>query len=71
MHNRIAYFRRQKKITQQELANLTGIHRVQLARYETLNIMPRTEIGIAIARALDTTAEELFATEGSNHDANC
>jgi transcriptional regulator with XRE-family HTH domain len=70
MNNRLAYFRRLKRLTQQELADTTGINRVQISQYETTSIQPRARILIVLAQALDTTAEELFPPEGSSHDAN-
>lgn len=64
MKNRIAEFRRAKKLTQPQLAEkakLTSYTLIQ--RYEKGARLPGVDIALRIARALDTTVEELFILE--------
>ena len=52
--------RLQKKITQQELANLIDISISQLANIENNRNIPSVEIAIKIAHKLDCIVEEIF-----------
>lgn len=47
--------------TQQELADMTGIERSKITKIETGARGVETDEALAIARALDTSVEELFA----------
>jgi putative transcriptional regulator len=47
-------------LTQQEAADRAGIHRVTLARLETDARKPSAVLALALARALDTTVENLI-----------
>lgn len=61
MKNRIAEFRKAKNMTQPQLAEkakLTNYTLVQ--RYEKGARLPGVDIAIRLAKALDTTVEELF-----------
>ena len=61
MKNRISEFRKAKHLTQPQLAqmaNLTSYTVVQ--RYEYGTRVPGVEIALRIAKALNTTVEELF-----------
>ena len=48
-------FRIKRKLTQQELANRSGVHQVTIARYETGNKLPSLETLSRIAAALNIT----------------
>ena len=55
----IKTLREQKGISQEELAKLSGLSRSAIAKIETGWQFPSFESGLRIARALDTTCEEL------------
>lgn len=62
--------REEKGLNQSELAGIVGITRNQISDYESGERIPRFYTGLAIAKALDTTAEELaFAEINHNQDA--
>jgi len=60
MENIMKEKRLQKKITQQELANLIDISISQLANIENNRNIPSVEIAIKIAHKLDCIVEEIF-----------
>lgn len=55
--------RKNKKITQKELANLLGKNQVTIARYETGDIIPPLSVIEQIAKVLDITTDELLTTK--------
>jgi transcriptional regulator with XRE-family HTH domain len=57
---RIKRFRLAKKLTQEKLAELIGINRVTIARYETGRATPGLATADKLAKALDCTIEELL-----------
>lgn len=60
MKNRIAELRKARKMTQPQLAKKVGILYQALQVYEYGKQIPSVDTAIRIARALDTTVEELF-----------
>lgn len=56
--------RKQRGMTQEQLAKATGIHRVTIARYETQKIDPTTECAKKLAAALGVTVDELIGKPG-------
>ena len=52
--------RRSKDITQAELSKMTGINQVQISYYETGKRVPRIELIVAMAEALEVTTDELL-----------
>ncbi len=61
MKNKISEFRKTKQLTQNQLAELAGLTSYTLVqRYERGTRLPGVDIAIRLARALDTTVEELF-----------
>lgn len=60
MKNRIAELRKARKMTQPQLAEKVGILYQALQVYEYGKQIPSVDTAIKIARALDTTVEELF-----------
>lgn len=60
MKNRIAELRKAQKMTQPQLAKKVGILYQALQVYEYGKQIPSVDTAIRIARALDTTVEELF-----------
>lgn len=58
----IAYYRKQKKITQEQLAEKTGISRTHMSNIESLTAScpPSLRLVFKIAYALDIGVEKLF-----------
>jgi len=63
--NRLKQFRTRQKLTMEQLAATVGCHKVDIARYESGSVRPAIDRALLIAKALDTTAEEIF---GVNND---
>lgn len=59
----IARYRKQKPLTQAELAELLDVHQTQIARWETGRSEPRKDYIEKICEALEITADQLFASE--------
>lgn len=51
--------RQDKKLTQDELGKLVGVHANHISRYERGDSSPSTETLLAFANALDVTLDEL------------
>ncbi len=60
---RISQFRKQKKLTQYELAEIIGMDDKNLSRIETGHIYPNVENLEQIIKALDVKAWQLFHEE--------
>ena len=61
MKNRISEFRKKAGITQPALAHLCGLASyIVIQRYEKDQRTPPVDIAMRLARALNTTVEELF-----------
>jgi putative transcriptional regulator len=60
MNNKIAKFREEKGLSQEELANVVGITRSYLSGIELAKRNPTGLIILRIARALDKKVEEIF-----------
>lgn len=63
MRNRIKEFRKAKKLTQQQLADILGIHLTNLNRMENGRSAPDLTRLQQVADALDTTPNELIVPE--------
>jgi transcriptional regulator with XRE-family HTH domain len=61
--SRIKEIRKQKKISQEELAYRSELTLSQIARIETIRINPSVSTIFTIARALDVSLPELFNFE--------
>lgn len=61
----IKAMRREKEMTQAELAQKVGIRRESIARYESGERIPNAEIAAKIAKELDCTVEKLLGTEAT------
>ena len=59
----ITRYRKQKNLTQAELAELLDVHQTQIARWETGRSQPRQEYIEKICAALEITADQLYASE--------
>ena len=60
MGKRISDLRKQKGMTQEQLANLCGVSRQTISAIEKGDYNPTINLCIAICRALDKTLDELF-----------
>jgi transcriptional regulator with XRE-family HTH domain len=61
--------RERRKLSQLALAERTGIHRVQIARYETGAMTPSVDIALKIAAALRTPAEKVWSSNAPDTEA--
>ena len=64
MQNRIREVRRSKNLSQLALAEKAGISRVSVQRYETNGTVPSAEVLYRVAKALDTTIDNLIGDTG-------
>ena len=62
---RIKQMREAKDMTQDELADKSGVHRVTIAKYETMDIGMTLESAKKIADALGCTIDDLIRKEDS------
>lgn len=69
VHTRIKELRKAKQMTQDELAQATGLHRVTIARYEVSDGGMTLESARRIASALGCTVEELTADTATEQPA--
>jgi putative transcriptional regulator len=63
MTNRVKDYRRQTGITQSALAKATQIGQATISEIENNKYIPRVDTAIRIARALNTTVENLFIVD--------
>lgn len=61
--NRVKEIRKEKRLTQEEVANLVGISRKYLSSIETNRANPSVEIAIKISQALTVTVDKVFINE--------
>jgi transcriptional regulator with XRE-family HTH domain len=59
----ITRYRKQRNLTQAELAGLLDVHQTQIARWETGRSQPRQEYVEKICAALEITVDQLYASE--------
>lgn len=60
MINRIKEYRKQIKLTQEELASKLGVTRQTIIAIENDKYNPTLELAMRLAKYLDTTVEDLF-----------
>ncbi len=60
LHNSVLNLRKQKGITQEELANALRVSRQTIVAIEKGNYMPSLLLGIKIAQFFDTPVEKIF-----------
>ena len=63
---KIKYFRKQRGITQAQLADLSGIHPVSIRKYETNKMQPQTAQIERIAAALGVNASAIDGMNSAN-----
>ena len=67
---RLAKIRKDKKLTQQQMADTIGIHVSQIKRYESGDTQPSLEVLRKIALALNISADMLLFEEGERGPSN-
>ena len=60
LHNNVAQVRREKRMSQAELANLVGVSRNTISSIETGQYQPTAKLALLLCVALDKKFEELF-----------
>ena len=60
LHNRLAEVRKQKGISQGELAKMVGVSRNTISSIETGQFNPTAKLALILCVALDKQFEELF-----------
>lgn len=63
LKNRLKEVRAEKKISQQELADMVGVSRNTISSLETGQYEPSAKLAYVLCVALDMTFEELFYFE--------
>ncbi len=66
MKNRLKVERAIKDITQQQLAELTGVSRQTINAIEKGNYVPSTTLSLKIARIFEKPLEEIFELEDTD-----
>lgn len=56
----VAYFRKEKRLSQEQLAELAGVSRLHISRIETANVSCSLSIVFAIADKLGVLASKLL-----------
>lgn len=64
--DRLRRLREDRQLSQQDLANLTGIHLGQISRYERAIILPSAETAVLLCRALRVSADFLLFGDTTN-----
>lgn len=60
LHNNVAQVRREKRMSQAELADLVGVSRNTISSIETGQYQPTAKLALLLCVALDKKFEELF-----------
>ena len=60
LHNNVAKVRREKRMSQSELADLVGVSRNTISSIETGQYQPTAKLALLLCVALDIKFEELF-----------
>ena len=60
LHNNVAQVRKEKRMSQGELANLVGVSRNTISSIETGQYQPTAKLALLLCVALDKKFEELF-----------
>lgn len=61
----LRHIRKQRGMTQEQLAKASGINRVTIAKYEALKVDPRMEQAERLANVLGVTVNELIGKESA------
>ena len=60
LHNNVAQVRREKRMSQAELANMVGVSRNTISSIETGQYQPTAKLALLLCVALDKKFEDLF-----------
>ena len=60
LHNNVAQVRKEKRMSQAELANLVGVSRNTISSIETGQYQPTAKLALLLCVALDKKFEQLF-----------
>ena len=60
MHNNVAAVRKEKRMSQSELAELVGVSRNTISSIETGQYQPTAKLALLLCVALDKKFEDLF-----------
>lgn len=60
LKNNVAKVRKERKLSQAELANMVGVSRNTISSIETGQFNPTAKLALILCVALDTKFEELF-----------
>ena len=60
LKNRLKEYRTEKKISQQELADMVGVSRNTISSLETGQYQPTAKLALVLSIALDKKFEEVF-----------
>jgi len=60
LHNNVAQVRKEKRMSQGELANLVGVSRNTISSIETGQYQPTAKLALLLCVALEKKFEELF-----------
>ena len=60
LKNRLVEIRKQKKLSQQELAKMVGVSRNTISSIEILQYTPSAKLALILCVALDKKFEEIF-----------
>lgn len=63
MENKIRVARAEKRMTQQQLADQTGVSRQTINAIESGKFVPSTIVAMKIARVFERPVEEIFSLE--------
>lgn len=64
LHEKIYYYRKRAKLSQEELAAQVGVSRQAVSKWELGEATPEVEKLLALARAFGVTTDELLSEEG-------
>ena len=66
MENKIRVARAERRMTQQQLADQTGVSRQTINAIESGKFVPSTVVALKIARAFERPVEEIFLLEDTD-----
>lgn len=61
--NKLKELRKKHKMSQQDLADLVGIHRTAYLRMESGERLPKVDLAIKLAQVFNISVEEVFGKE--------
>jgi putative transcriptional regulator len=66
MQNHIAHYRKQKRLSQRDLALLLGVAVPRISEWENNKFEPLTSTSLRIAAILDCRVEDLFSLDATD-----